>query len=152
MEQLSGPLTHSFATTASNPVLWAQYQYTFSHVDLREQKLRFYKYLYYSGVNEQILRVSLERGGNAASGEIFGLQRTDRILAANPQPITPHEIESAINEYLYFALSFSRADAAIPVLSYAIVSSADNVSNLDKWYERDLGKGRRLHYLSVDLK
>jgi hypothetical protein len=137
---IPGTLTHSFATTAPNPVLWAQYLYTFSHVDLREQKLRFYRYLYYSGVNEQALKVSLERGGYAASGEIFGLQRTNQILIANPQPITPREIEAAIDEYRNFTLAFSRGDAATPVLSYAIVSPTNNLSNLDKWYERDAGQ------------
>jgi len=137
---ISSPLTHTLATTASNPVLWAQYLNTFSHLDLKAQKLRFYKYLYYSGVNEQALRLSLERGGYAASGEIFGLQRRDQILTANPQPITPHEIETATEEYRSFTLAFSREDAAAPVLSYAIVSSTNNLSNLDKWYERDAGQ------------
>lgn len=137
---ISSPLTHTFATTASSPVLWAQYLYTFSHLDLTEQKLRFYKYLYYSGVSEQTLRVSLERGGYAASGEIFGLQRTNQILTANPRPITPHEIETAIDEYRSFTLVFSHADAASPLLSCAIVSPTNNLSNLDKWYERDAGE------------
>jgi hypothetical protein len=137
---ISSTLTHSFATTASTPVLWAQYLYTFSHADLREPKLRFYRYLYYSGVDDQALRVSLERGGYAASGEIFGLQRTNPILTANPQPITPDEVDAAVDEYRNFALAFNRGDAATPVLSYAIVSPTNNLSNLDKWYERDTGQ------------
>ena len=137
---ISSPLTHTFNTTASNPVLWTEYQYTFSPEGLREQKLRFYKYLYFSGVTQQNLKVSLEREDYSARGEIFGLDRANKILTANPRPITPQEIEKAVEEYSIFASNFGRAVAAEPLLSYAIVSPTDNVANLDRWYERDEGE------------
>jgi hypothetical protein len=137
---IASPLTHSFATTASTPVLWSQYMYTFSHVDLTEQKQRFYKYLYYSDVTSETLKVSLERGGYAASGEIFGLQRADQILTASPRPITTGEIEAAVKDYRSFALAFNRSDASSPALSYAVVSPGDNLLNLGKWYDRDGGE------------
>jgi hypothetical protein len=146
---VSSPLTETLATTASNPVLWAQYLYTFSYEDLRGQRLRFYKYLYYSGVTEQNLRVSLEPEGYSVRGawmlkvsriSIFGVGRTNPTLTVSPRPISPQEIEEAVDEYRMFSSNFSGAEAATPLLSYAIVSAADNLSNLDKWYERDAGE------------
>ena len=136
----SAPLTHTLATTASNGVLWSHYLYYFAPMDPRQRKLRFYKYLYYSAVTEQDLRVLFEREGGVR-GEIFGTERANEILTANPPPITPHEIERAIDEYRMFCSTFNRSEAASPVLSYAVVvASADNVSNLDRWYERDVGE------------
>jgi len=137
---ISNPLTHTLATTSSNPVLWSRYLYTFSNVDLREQKLRFYKYLYYSGVAEETLRASLNGDDLSARGEIFGLERTGRLLTANFNPLTVQEIRQAVDEYHAFTSHFDEREAATPLLAYAIVSPADNLSNLDKWYERDMGK------------
>ena len=134
----SAPLTHTLATTASDGVLWSHYIDSFSPVDPREKKLRFFKYLYYSSVTEQDLRVVFEREGGVR-GEIFGTERANEILTANPQQITPEEVERAIDEYRMFCSTFNRAEAANPLLSYAVVASADNVSNLDRWYARDAG-------------
>ena len=136
---VSGPLTDTLATTTSNPVLWAQYLYTFSPENLTERKLRFHKYLYYLGVNKAGLRASLEHEGYSARSELFGLERVNRVIAERPR-ISSREIEEATNEYERFTLTFSRADAANPVLSYAIVSPTSNLSNLDKWYEREPGE------------
>jgi hypothetical protein len=44
-------LTHSVPAISNKPVLWARYLYTFSTVNLSEQRRRFYQYLYYSGVD-----------------------------------------------------------------------------------------------------
>ena len=136
---ISSSLTDTLATTTSNPVLWAQYLYTFSNVDLTERKLRFHKYLYYLGVTEEHLRASLEQEGYSARSELFGLERVNPIISAS-RPITPQEIEEATNGYKQFTFTFGRADAASPLLTYAIVSPATNLSNLDKWYERDAGQ------------
>jgi hypothetical protein len=132
-------LTHTFGTTASNPILWSQYLYTFGRLDLAEQKRRFYQYLYYSGVKPETLRLSLQRGGYAASGEIFGLERSDEVLTARPQPITLSEIDMAVAEYRNFSLGFKHTDAESPLLAYAIVSPSDDLSNLNKWYSIDSG-------------
>jgi hypothetical protein len=72
--------------------------------------------------------------------EIFGAARANPILTRNPRPITPQDIEQAVAEYGRFSSTFGRADAVTPLLSYAIVSPADDLSNLDKWYERDAGE------------
>jgi hypothetical protein len=108
-------------------------------MDPRQRKLRFYKYLYYSAVTEQDLRVLFEREGGVR-GEIFGTERANEILTANPQQINPEEVERAIDEYRMFCSTFNRSEAASPLLSYAVVASAENLSNLDRWYERDVGE------------
>jgi hypothetical protein len=133
------PLTHTLATSTSNGVLWSHYLYYFSAMDSAQRKLRFYKYLYYSGVTEQDFRALFQREGGVR-GEIFGAERANEILAGNPPPITPQEIERANDEYRMFCSTFNRSEAASPLLSYAVVTSADNLSNLDKWYERDVGE------------
>ncbi|HEY2974938.1 MAG TPA: hypothetical protein VGJ48_20655 [Pyrinomonadaceae bacterium] len=131
---------NSLAATGSNPVLWARYLLTFSNVDYEEQKRRFYQYLYYSRIGEDDLRTSLNREGDSARFEIFGVDRANPGLTSNPRPITPEEVERAIDEYRYFTSTFSRTEASTPQLFYAIVSPLDDLSNLDKWYERDGGE------------
>ncbi|HUS11400.1 MAG TPA: hypothetical protein VMZ30_13115, partial [Pyrinomonadaceae bacterium] len=133
------PLTHSLTTSTSNGVLWSHYLYYFSAMDTAQRKLRFYKYLYYSGVSEQDLRTLFQHEGGVR-GEIFGAERENEILAGDPPPITPQEIERANDEYRMFCSAFNRSEAASPLLSYAVVTSADNLSNLDRWYERDVGE------------
>ncbi|MDX6290738.1 MAG: hypothetical protein QOH42_2537 [Blastocatellia bacterium] len=131
--------TNSLATTVSNPVLWARYMFTFS-LSLEDQRLRFFKYLYYSNIDKDGLRSLLERERGTPRVEIFGAARANPILTRNPRPITPQDIEQAVAEYGRFSSTFGRADAVTPLLSYAIVSPTDDLSNLDKWYERDAGE------------
>jgi hypothetical protein len=132
------PLTHTIAATASIPVLWSEYIYVFSPADLQHRRLRFFKYLYYAAVTDQNLRVSLEHD-NSVRGEIFGVDRANPILTVGSQPISTREIEEAVHEYKVFCSTFSRAEAATPMLSYAVVKADENLSNLDKWYQRDAG-------------
>ena len=130
------PLTHTIAATASIPVLWSEYIYVFSPADLQHRRLRFFKYLYYAAVTDQNLRVSLEQD-NSVRGEIFGVDRANPILTIRSQPISARDIEEAVAEYKVFCSTFSRADAATPMLSYAVVKADEDLSNLDKWYQRD---------------
>ena len=132
-------LTNSLSTTTSNPVLWARYMFTFS-LSLEEQRHRFSQYLYYSGVDGEDLRRLLERERGTPRVEIFGAARANPVVASNPAPITPQDIEQAVAEYVRFSSTFGPVDAARPRLSYAIVAPADNLSNLDRWYERDSGE------------
>jgi hypothetical protein len=132
-------LTHIIPTISNNPVLWARYLYTFSNIDPAEQKKRFYQYLYYSGFDEnQFTRVL--RDDFTARWEVFGAERVNPILASSSTPITEAEIINAAREYALFVKSFDYRLAAEPLISYAIVSPSDNLSNLDRWYERSAGE------------
>lgn len=137
---VSGLGTDTLATTASLPVLWSQYSYTFSHVYLGDEKARFYKYLYYSGSSAKDLSILLERPGYSVRKEIFGADRANPSLKTSSQAITDHDIEQAVQEFAAFSLAFTREQASTPLLSYAVVSPNDSLSNLDRWYEHDAGE------------
>ena len=136
----SGLGTDTLATTASLPVLWSQYSYAFSHVDLSDEKARFYKYLYFSGSSAKDLTILLQRQEYSVRKEVFGADRANPALKINSQPITDHDIEQAAQEFAAFSLAFTREQASTPLLSHAIVLPNDNLSNLDRWYERDAGE------------
>jgi hypothetical protein len=62
------------------------------------------------------------------------------VLAKSFSPITEEEIVNAVKEYGLFVRSFDSNLAADPVLSHAVVSPNDDLSNLDRWYERSAGE------------
>jgi len=137
---VSGSLTDTLGTSASMPVLWSQYLYAFSHETPNEGKNRFYKYLYYSGFTEIRLRQVLERRDYTFRKEIFGADRANPALRSTARRVADEDIAEALDEFTKFSASFSRQEASAPLLSYAIVLPTDDVSNLDKWYERDTGE------------
>jgi hypothetical protein len=71
---------------------------------------------------------------------VFGAERVNPVLTANHEPITESEIEAAGEEYARFVSSFDTNLATNPLLGYAVVHPNDNLSNLDRWYERDSGE------------
>lgn len=132
-------LTHSVPAISNKPVLWARYLYTFSNVSLVEQRRLFYQYLYYSGVDRNQF-VRLLQHDFTSQWEVFGAERKNPVLTANHEPITESEIEGAAQEYATFVSSFDFNLATNPLLAYAVVHPNDNLSNLDRWYERDSGE------------
>jgi len=133
-------VSQSIPAAAPNPVLWARHLLTFSHLDFPDQKRRFYQQLYYSNASEEYLRAALSQEGDPTRFEVFGVDRANPLLTSEPVTITQAETQQAVAEYQHFSSGFSRADAATPLLSYAIVDPAANLSNLDRWYERDSGE------------
>jgi hypothetical protein len=133
-------LSTSIPSITTNPVLWARYMYTFSSIDRQEQKLRYFKYLYYSSIDSTELQQLLETNQLTPRQEIFGSERANLMLARNALPITNADITEAVQEYSEFVQNFDRAQAMNPVLSYAVVEPEDKLDNLDKWYLRDGGE------------
>jgi len=128
-------LTHLLPTSSRNPVLWARYLYAFSNVDSMGQKRRFYQYLYYSGFDEARLAQALQ-ADFTARWELFGAERANPVLARSAQSVTEEDIKNTAREYGAFVASFDSGVAGDPLLSYAVVSTNDDLSNLDRWYER----------------
>jgi hypothetical protein len=130
-------------TSASQAVLWAPHMLVYSGVSATESKERFYQYLYYTGVSRdrlrQILRAEPQYGFAAG---LFGFERTIKGLSVNPKPITTEEFENELNLYVQYCSLFSREQAAQTELSYLIMPVDDerDISNLDRWYERDGGE------------
>jgi len=132
-------LTNSLPAISNKPVLWARYLYTFSNVNLTEQRRRFYQYLYYSGIdrNQFVRMLKLDF---TSQWEVFGAERVNPVLTASHEPITESEVERAGQEYATFVSSFDFNLATNPLIAYALVDPNDNLSNLDRWYERDSGE------------
>lgn len=132
-------LTNSIPITARNPVLWARFSMYFSNLSANEQKRRFFQYLYYSGFDEsQLARVL--RTDFTARWEVFGAERANPVLAEKYNRVTDEELNNATREYAEFIHSFDSSLAKNPLLAYAVVSPNDNLSNLDRWYERSQGE------------
>ena len=128
-------LTNSIPAISRNPVLWSRHMYTFSNIDSVEQKKRYFQHLYYSGFDENRLS-GLLRTDFFARWEVFGAERANPMLTANPEPISEEEIHNATTEYASFVKSFDAGLAGNPLLAYAIVTPDRDLSNLDHWYER----------------
>jgi hypothetical protein len=126
-------------TFAPHAVLWAP-QFDFLHLEPGEARERFYKYLYYTGMNETQLAEEFRERMNPFAAAVFGHERVIPDLAVNTKPITNDEISSEIANYQKFCSSFTRDQATSDQLSYVVATADDNLSNLDRWYERDQGE------------
>ncbi|HEU4479801.1 MAG TPA: hypothetical protein VFR80_14885 [Pyrinomonadaceae bacterium] len=127
-------LMHAVPGVTSSPPLWVQHQYTFSNIDLAEQKKRFYQHLYYRDWNERQLAEALQHDF-VVRAEVFGDQRANEAVLSNHKAITTDEINQAATEYGTFVNSFNADMARSPVVSYAIVSRNEELANLRRWYE-----------------
>jgi hypothetical protein len=136
-------------TYAPHATVWAPHMFVFSSVSVEENKERFFKYLYYSGVAAGDFEAIYRQQGYIYFA-IFGWHRANPRLTVNYQPITQAEIDAEKQNYANFHASFDRARAASPLLSY-VVTRADQPHNLvplDRWYERDAGErvGKHIIY------
>ncbi|HET9711764.1 MAG TPA: hypothetical protein VFP64_07775, partial [Pyrinomonadaceae bacterium] len=117
------------------------------HVSPAERKEFLYMHLYYSKVDGSALRKPFEGtardvGLKYARAAIFGHERIIPGLNLHFEPIKEEEIEQAIRDYQTYADSFSREEALKRPLAYAVLLAEDNfdLSNLDRWYEREGGE------------
>jgi hypothetical protein len=129
-------------TIAPQAVLWARHMHVFSGVTMAENKERFYQYLYYTGVTEQILTEALAEKDFYYILPLFGWERANPNLTVNWKPITPEEALDELRRYATYYDSFNHERAMHPVLSYVVTSKRLNtdLSNLDRWYERAEGE------------
>jgi hypothetical protein len=116
--------------------------HVFAGVDLAENKRRFYQLLFYTGVTEDEVREGLENHDFYYTVALFGWDRANFNLTAEPKPLTSSEIDEEIGRLSEFMRSFDNTNAGEPELSY-VVTRADEepfLGNLDKWYERNSGE------------
>lgn len=129
-------------TSAPQAVLWAPHMLVFSGVTKTESKERFYQYLYYTGIDAEELRGILTKGGRYGfAAAIFGFERAVEGLSDDSGTITVEELETELRLYSDYRASFSRERARLAELSYVVVpnDTEPDLSNLDRWYERDAG-------------
>ena len=128
-------------TFAPHAVLWAPH---FDFLNLRpgESRERFYEYLYYTGVDGTRLATELREPMSSFAAAAFGHERVIPDLSVQAKPITVDEIATQVAEYQTYYSSFTRAQAIQHILSYVIVpvTGGPNLSNLDRWYQRDKGE------------
>jgi hypothetical protein len=114
-----------------------------------QRKQYFFMHLYYSKVETEALRQALNgtlfparKELTSAASVIFGYGRVFPELSSHFKPIEGKEIEFEVSGYSAYVSSFTRAEALKRPIAYAIVASSDNFdfSNIDHWYERDIGE------------
>jgi hypothetical protein len=141
----SDPRTADGAPAASQlAVLWAPHMLVYTSTTTLESKERLYQQLYYTGIGVRELDAYFH-GSEVYYGYAAGLFGFDRIidgLNSSARPISRQEMTDEILSYTKYAEGFSRKHASNPRLSYVITSVGDetDLSNLDRWYERDAGE------------
>ncbi|MGI8918036.1 MAG: hypothetical protein ACR2H6_05495 [Pyrinomonadaceae bacterium] len=128
-------------TFTSHAVFWAPH-FDFLHLATGESRARFYQYLYYTGVDGQKFKQELSKQSSTYAAATFGHERVIPDLAVHITPISAAEIAEKVVEYETYRDTFTRELAAQHVISYLIVPAAKepDLSNLDRWYERDGGE------------
>ena len=127
-------------TFASYALLWESH-FDFLDLDPNERRERFYKYLYYTGIDTSRFAKELGQPMSALAAAIFGYERVIPDQSVLAEPITGEEIANEVAGYQAYASSFTREKAAQHLVSYVIVPADRSIdlSNLDRWYERDGG-------------
>jgi hypothetical protein len=129
-------------TVAPQNVLWSRHQHVFAGLTWQQNKERYYQFLYYSNVDEYHLERSMMNGDYVSAISLFGWGRhTDRLSSA-AKPLTYGEVAAESRKYGEYSRNFSITEATNPTLSYVVVPSYlyIDMTNLDKWYERDSGE------------
>jgi len=129
-------------TVTSYRSLWNPHTNSAGGVNFLENKELFYRYLYYSGFDENDVAKAMQEQLYEMMAAFFGGGRALSALDGEAKPITRGEMETELKNYLKFRTEFDRAKAAEPELSYMIVptKAEPNFQMLDKWYQRDEGR------------
>ena len=141
----SDPRTADGAPAASPlAVLWAPHMLVYTSTTTLESKERLYRQLYYTGFGVKELDAYFH-GSEVYYGYAAGMFGFDRIidgLNSNAKPISRQEMTDEILSYTKYAEGFNREHASNPRLSYVVtpIGSETDLSNLDRWYERDAGE------------
>jgi hypothetical protein len=122
--------------------LWNPHTNSAGGIGHDENKELFYRYLYYSGFDDQDVANALSEGLFEVKAAFFGGGRALTELDKDAKPITRAEAEAELRSYSRYRETFDRAKAADPELSYVIVPALaePDFAKLDQWYQRDQGK------------
>jgi hypothetical protein len=128
-------------TFAPQAVLWAPH-FDFLNLAAGESRERFYEYLYLTGIDGDKLAKELAQPMSTFAAAAFGHERVIPDMSVQAKPITSEEIAFQVADYKTYYSSFTRDRAVQHILSYVIVPSAGgpDLSNLDRWYQRDQGE------------
>ena len=113
---------------------------------LAEDKERLAEFLYYKGVSfSDIDRNHFNSLDNERGYYLSSLMRRGRFnprLSVDWTPISPDEVQAALDYYANFVATFDRSRANRPQISYLLIADDDqiNLANFDRWYEREAGE------------
>ncbi len=130
-------------TVAPQNVLWARHQHVFAGLSWQESKERYYQQLYYQNLDENWLENTLQNGDFVSMIALFGWGRHTNRLSSDAKPLMYFEIAEEAKRFGEYRKNFSIREAANPKLSYLVLPSNQkkvDLTNLDKWYERDEGE------------
>jgi hypothetical protein len=99
--------------------------------------------MYYSGLSLKEVATGMTEGRFIVLAPLFGVERVIEGLATDPKPITTLEMRDELKRYGDYLQNFGIQQAKNPVLNYVVIPNSDaapNLTNLDKWYERDAGE------------
>lgn len=122
--------------------LWNPHSSSAGGLDVKENKLLFYRYLYFSGYGERDLESALNANSFETTAAIFGSERALPLLAGEARKITQEDIKAEVAKFAEFAKAINASDALSPVITHLIVptEAEGNLMNIDRWYERDPGR------------
>lgn len=131
---------------APQPVLWSPHVPASSGVTLEENRERIYQYLYYTGedltkIDERYVE-TLDYRRRYLIHSLIEWGHNDPAWTVNWKQITPADVREALRGYANYVSTFSREQASSPTLAYVVTTTeaAQDLSNLDRWYERDAGE------------
>jgi hypothetical protein len=142
-------LADSLPTDAPLAVLWAPHLQVFSGAAPGEHKQRIHQYLYYTGVSfapgdEEQDFSHLDPRKRYFISSLVGWGRSDPAWNVGWRPIAQAEVRAELRAYGEFTASFDLERASHPTLSYVVLPAWQqqqaDLSNLDRWYERDGGE------------
>jgi hypothetical protein len=131
---------------APQPVLWSPHVPAFSGVTIDENRKRIYQYLYYTGEDLGGIDVkdfeALDYRKKYLIHSLIEWGHNDPAWTVNWKQITPADLREALRGYEDYASAFSREQALRPMLTFVVTTTeaAPDLSNLDRWYERDAGE------------
>jgi len=131
-----GIFADDMPTVAPQNVLWSRHQHVFAGLTSQENKERYYRYLYYSGVDERGLERLLKKDF-VSQIALFGWGRHSDRLSSESKPLTFGEIAVEARNYGRFIETFSSAAAGDPLISYVVADSEypPNLNKLELWYQ-----------------
>jgi hypothetical protein len=129
-------------TVTTHRPLWNPHVNSAGGLDHAQNLDLFYKYLYYSGFDENELAKAISENVFEVKAALFGGGRALSALDSNAKGVTRNEIDEAVQRYRDIRNNFDPSKAANPVITHIIVpaKAEPNYANLDRWYQRDEGK------------
>jgi hypothetical protein len=128
---------------SSQAVVWDSHLPMFPDTNSKASALRLNTYLYFQNLDKNWVDGELRGGNNLlALGYFGGIRSNDPSINESARP-TADEITDVVNQYGEFADDFNYDMPASLPISYVIVQTdaqKEDLSAIDKWYERDAGE------------